>query len=106
MTQTSVTLALSQTVGRGFRGPFPLGQSILWTLLDARVRISYACMDAVCGQDLIRVVKGSELLNETGPHERHTLDTLGAEAGCRLACQCQLADGVTEGEIVVEFVND
>ena len=109
MTSARVTVTLkmapSREHGGSFAGPLDPGKSILRTLLDANVWMEFSCTEAVCGQDLIRVKRGAELLNATTDPERFTLGLLHAAADCRLACQCRVRDGLTEGgEVHIERV--
>jgi ferredoxin len=82
--------------------PLRPGRTILDTLLDASIHIRYACMMADCGQDLIRIVSGAELLVDPDADEIHTLNCMEAAKCSRLACQCELKPDIDDGVNEIE----
>ena len=69
------------------------------TLLDLaeanHVAISSGCRMGMCGADPLRVLEGAESLSPPGPSERSTLERLGLDAGCRLACSARVGGPVS-----------
>ena len=64
---------------------------------DHDTSILFGCRDGACGACMIRVKEGSENLSKMGEDEEDFLETMAAEPGERLACQCKVY-----GDIKVE----
>ena len=64
------------------------------TLLDlaeaSHVAISSGCRMGMCGADPLRVLEGADSLSPMGSSERSTLERLGLDPGCRLACSARV----------------
>ena len=85
-----------------FSGDIPPTKSILMVLLEQRRTVHYSCRRGLCGQDLIRVVKGWEFLNEIQDPEDGTLELLRVKGQpMRMACCAKI---IGEGEVIVEVV--
>jgi ferredoxin len=85
-----------------FSGEVPSTKSILMVLLETRQRVHFSCRRGLCGQDLIRIVKGWEHLNEIQDHEDGTLELLQAKGKpMRMACCAKI---IGDGEVVIEIV--
>ena len=69
------------------------------TLLDLaeanHVTLSAGCRMGMCGADPLRVLEGAETLSPAGPSERSTLERLGLDQGCRLACSARVGGPVS-----------
>jgi len=85
-----------------FAGEVPPGKSILLVLLEQRQTVHHSCRRGLCGQDLIRVLSGSEHLNAIGDVEDGTLELLHAKGEpFRMACCARV---IGEGDVVIEIV--
>jgi len=69
------------------------------TLLDLAegngVTLESGCRMGVCGADPVRVLAGAENLSSIGGAERATLERLGLDAACRMACCARIQGPVT-----------
>ncbi len=75
--------------------------SLLNALLSKGFPIETLCGGkAECGKCLIRVHSGAGFLSPLRDREKRRLETLGAGADMRLACQCY-----TRGDIEIEVIN-
>ncbi|HYF51351.1 MAG TPA: 2Fe-2S iron-sulfur cluster binding domain-containing protein [Planctomycetota bacterium] len=85
-----------------FNGEVPPDKTVLRVMLELRYPIHHSCRRGLCGQDLIRIVKGWEFLNPIEDHEDGTLQLLQArDEPMRMACCTRI---VGDGEVVVEVV--
>jgi ferredoxin len=85
-----------------FSGDIAPTKSILMVLLEQRRHIHHSCRRGLCGQDLIRVIKGWEHLNAIEDLEDGTLELLRVKGQpMRMACCAKI---IGEGEVVVEVV--
>jgi len=87
------------------------GERLLDALDDAAAIMAMptACRGGTCGACLVQVVRGAEALCEAQPHERETLDALGAAADQRLGCQLRTvaspgAGAAGAGELVLRVI--
>jgi pSer/pThr/pTyr-binding forkhead associated (FHA) protein/thioredoxin reductase/ferredoxin len=78
------------------------GQSITEAAEEHGVKISAECHAGICGSDPIRILAGSEFLNEIGSGESDTLqDICGLKPGeCRLACVTK-----PKGPVIVDIIS-
>lgn len=69
------------------------------TLLDLAeangVSLASGCRMGMCGADPVRIVAGGENLSAPAATERATLDLLGLDAGCRMACCARVQGAAT-----------
>ena len=85
-----------------FNDEVPPAKTVLRVLLDLRYPVLHSCRRGLCGQDLIRVLKGWEFLNPIEDNEDGTLTLLQArQHPMRMACCARV---VGDGEVVVEVV--
>jgi len=78
--------------------PIDSSQSLLEWVDDQDVVLDYECWIGMCGCDVVRVVSGSEHLNEVDDKEAKTLKRKGLEPGpYRLACMTRVS-----GPVVME----
>ncbi|OGY88043.1 MAG: hypothetical protein A2233_04725 [Candidatus Kerfeldbacteria bacterium RIFOXYA2_FULL_38_24] len=57
--------------------------------------IPFGCEQGVCGTCLVKIVEGEENVSDVSDQEKETLESMGAEPGERLACQCQIEGDIT-----------
>jgi ferredoxin len=85
-----------------FSGEISPTKTVLQVMLENRCAISHVCRRGLCGQDLIRVLKGWEYLNPIEDHEEGTLILMMAnDEPMRMACCTRV---IGEGEVVIEIV--
>ena len=85
-----------------YAGEIPPEKSILMLLLEQRISVHYSCRRGLCGQDLVRIVKGWEHLNAIQDHEEGTLELLQATGkSMRMACCAKV---IGNGEVIIEIV--
>ena len=85
-----------------FVGEVPPTRSVLMIMLEGRYPIMHSCRRGLCGQDLIRIVKGWEHLNPVEDHEDGTLTLLQVrDKPMRMACCTKV---IGDGEVIVEVV--
>lgn len=69
------------------------------TLLDVAeangVGLASGCRMGMCGADPVRIVAGGDNLSAPTAAERATLDLLGLDVGCRMACCARIQGAVT-----------
>ncbi|MGH2386950.1 MAG: FAD-dependent oxidoreductase, partial [Chloroflexota bacterium] len=74
------------------------------TLLDLAegngVAIESGCRMGACGADPVRLLAGAENLSSVGGAERATLERLGLDAACRMACCARVQGPVTVAPMV------
>lgn len=86
--------------GQTAAGPTEASKSLLEWADNNEVSIDYECWIGMCGCDAIRILSGSEFLNDVTEKEIKTLKRKGLEPGpCRLACMTK-----TSGPVVVEVI--
>jgi len=85
-----------------YDGEVPPEKTVLRVMLELRHPIMHSCRRGLCGQDLIRIMKGWEFLNPIEDHEDGTLTLLRARTEpMRMACCTRI---VGAGEVVVKVV--
>jgi ferredoxin len=85
-----------------FSGEVPPTKTVLRVLLELRHPVLHSCRRGLCGQDLIRILKGAEFLNPIDELEDGTLQLLQArDKPMRMACCVRV---VGDGEVEVEIV--
>jgi len=85
-----------------FDGDVPPTKSILQVLLDIGYPMHYSCRRGLCGQDMIRILKGAEFLSPKEEPESGTLEMLRVhDQPMRMACSVRI---IGDGEVVVEIV--
>jgi ferredoxin len=85
-----------------FDGEVPPTKSILQVLLDIGYPMHYSCRRGLCGQDMIRILKGAEFLSPIEEPEDGTLQMLRVrEQPMRMACSVRV---IGDGAVVVEIV--
>ena len=85
-----------------FSGEIPPTKSILLVLLELQQRVHYSCRRGLCGQDVIRVLRGAEFLNPVTELEEGTLELLQLKSEpMRLACCTRV---IGNGEVVIQVV--
>jgi len=83
-----------------FNGEIAPTKSVLLVLLEQHARVNYSCRRGLCGQDLLKVVRGWEFLNPIGDLEEGTLELLGVKGQpYRMACCARI---IGDGEVVME----
>jgi nitrite reductase (NADH) large subunit len=74
------------------------------TLLDLAegngVALESGCRMGACGADPVRLLAGAENLSTIGGAERATLERLGLDAACRMACCARVQGPVTVAPVV------
>jgi len=76
-------------------------RSLLIALQINEVPIKTLCGGkAICGQCLVRILKGKQFLSPVQPREAKALERLGTEPDMRLACQTYAGK-----DIAIEIVN-
>jgi ferredoxin len=85
-----------------FDGEVAPNRTILQVLLDIGYPMHYSCRRGLCGQDMIRVLKGAEFLSPIEEPEGGTLEMLRVrDQPMRMACSVYV---IGNGEVVVEIV--
>ena len=60
---------------------------------DHDTSILFGCRDGACGACMVKILSGAEHLSPMKDDERDFLETMGAAANERLACQCKISGG-------------
>ncbi len=70
------------------------GTTLLAAAALAEVEIVTGCTRGMCGTDAVRVVCApDDALEAPADHERGTLERMGVDPGCRLACSARVRVG-------------
>ena len=77
------------------RIPSEAGRTLLEIAESNRQPIQAGCRMGVCGADPVFIIDGMENLPPIGDDERSTLNRLGLDSNCRLACMCKVQGPVT-----------
>jgi nitrite reductase (NADH) large subunit len=74
-----------------------IGAKLLDIAEASQVPMESGCRMGMCGSDPVGVLEGEENLSAMRSAERRTLERLGLEAGCRMACVSRV-----QGPVVVD----